>query len=82
MGYVVLNPSEAAVRSIQSYFRTLQRYRNTSMALHNRQNLSVSALAIELLKKVDEISEEFQADPEIERWRTKFIEYVDEYINV
>lgn len=79
MAFEVINDGEATVRSIRSYLGTLQRYRNTSLALHNRHNESVSTLAAELLFKVEEMSADWHEDSEVWRWRNKFVEFVNQH---
>lgn len=70
---------QAAVYRIRGYLGTLQRYRNTSIALHGRPVKALYELAGELDAEINIIAEEYWDSPEVRRWVNKFTEYLSQY---
>jgi len=67
------------VNQLNGSLRTLQRYRNTSIALHNRVVPGFDELASRNLETVMEIDNQYPDDPEIQRWVAKWYEYTEQH---
>lgn len=76
MSFEVINAEESAVRTIRSYLRTLMRYRNTSMAIHNRCVVGVQVLASDFWNEVIFIGDDLPNSPAVQQWVSKFREYM------
>jgi hypothetical protein len=79
MAFEVIDSEIQAVRTIRSYLGTLQRYRATSMAVHNAQIVSAYQLASDLGIRVHDLGSTFQHSAEVQRWVRKFDEFVKQY---
>lgn len=79
MAYKQLSFEEDSVNRIKSHLNTLNRYLQTSMALHNRPLQSVFSLAAARGDMVHAIVEANPDSAEVARWGAKFDDFVKQH---
>lgn len=74
-------PSDAQVAVVQlrMKLRTLDRYRSTSMGIHNRLVPAFYQLGEQFLTEANELERRFSDDPEVIRWTAKLNEYATQH---
>lgn len=70
---------DVIVNRMKSRMKTLDNYRRTSMAAHNRLVPSVRLYAAAVGTEVRELADDHPNLPEVQRWRAKFDAYLEQY---
>jgi len=79
MDQLELKFGNRAVNLIASHYKTLDRYRRTSIMANGRPTESVRTLARLLFVAVNTIGAEHRNDREVQRWRKKFNQFVEQH---